>query len=229
MHFKYFLHAIFGASLAACCFATSAQAVTVTLAPASILVATGGNFEVSLSISNLTGTPGDSLSGFDVNLLFDPSFLELTGFKFTDAASNSNQLALPEPDNLPFAGDVTAAAGIIDAFAASGNSASVLDSAQLNSFNFLTLTFKALSATTLTEISLDTADPGLLFLDSGSGDLAVTFGNTVTAVTITGGGNNTIPAPSSLILILLGLGAAAFMRYPRAQFNAIFTPAREKT
>jgi len=227
MHFKYFLHAIFGASLAVCCFATSAQAVTVTLAPSSISVATGGSFGVSLSISNLTGAPGDSLSGFDVNLLFDPSFLELTGFTFTDAASNSNQLALPEPGSLPFSGDVTATAGIIDAFAVSGNSASVLDAAQLNSFDFLTLTFKALSATTLTEISLDTADPGLLFLDSGSGDLAVTFGNTVTAVTITGGGN-TIPAPSSLVLILLGLGTAAFMRYPRAQFNAVFTPAREK-
>lgn len=187
----------------------SAQAAVLTLGTSASSVAVGGSFDVRLGISGLSNAAGDSLSAFDMDLLYNPAVFQLTGYHFLDTATARNQLDLPESGVLPFDGAALAYAGVIDAYGVSGNSDLVLDADQASGFTFLTLTFQALGNQVLSDISLVLNDPNLLFLDSQYGDLSVSYANTAVMVNVTGA---TVSEPATLALSALGLGLMLMMR-----------------
>lgn len=188
----------------------SANAAVIALTASSSNVAVGQNFSVDFRINGLSGAAGDSLGGFDLDALYDPSALQFVGFSFTDGAQN--QLDLPEQDTLGFAGAAFDAAGRIDVFGISGNSPVVLDAGQAGDFRFLSLQFKAIAARAGTAIAIDLMDPNLLFLDSGINLLNVNYASSRALVTI--GQVAQVPEPRSILLLVLG-GAALVLSSPR--------------
>jgi hypothetical protein len=169
-------------------------------------VQSNATFDVIFSVSGLTGAADDSLSGFDLDVLFDTTFLSFVSGSFVNGGGGSNQLALPEPGAFAFFGDAVANAGRIDAFGLSGNSAAVLDGAQAGAFDFLTLQFLALAETAATTISIDLTDPNLLFVDSTGGDLPVSLRSTAAQVSIaTSQPPTSVPEPGAASLLLIGL------------------------
>jgi len=197
------------AALTTLTLCAAAHAATINVSTGSTTYHVGQGFSVDFRIDGLTGAVGDSLSGFDLDILFDSSLLQLTGYGFGDPASNRNELDLPEAASLGFLGAANASGNVIDAFGVSGNSADVLDAEQAGGFRFLTLTFLALAASTETAIQIDLADNGLLFLDSGFGDLTTDFGAARVAFAITPGAT-AVPEPGSLALLLVGAAGMAF-------------------
>ena len=192
-------------------FSVSSSASIISVTPSASQVNVGDSFSVFFNISGLSSNPGDSLSGFDLSILYDPAVTTFSGFSFNDPSSAINQLDLAELGAFPFAGDATAAGGVIDAFAISGNSPAILDSDQANVFQFLALSFTALAPSAGTLISIDLNDPNLLFVDSGSGILPVTFQSTRASVNVAPSAPN-LPEPATWILLVVGFMALVSLR-----------------
>jgi hypothetical protein len=169
----------------------------------------GSSWSVSYDVSGLSNGAGDSLSGFDIDVLYDPAILFFSSFTFTDIAS-VNQLEFAEVGASPFFGDAIAAAGVIDAFGISGNTVSVLDANQSDAFRFLTLTFTALQATAASVVSVNLSDLNLIFIDSNSVILPAQFANSLVSVTVTNGGQPT-PISSTWILVCLGFLSVVYI------------------
>lgn len=184
--------------------ATSASAAQVNLVSTAGSATVGSTFQLRLHVDGLTAAINDSLSAFDLGLTFDPTVVSLVGFDFMDTASGSNALDLPEPGGFGFLGDVADLGGSLSAFGLSGNSSAVLDASQSDAFDFLRLTFRADAPSAAALFSLDTTSPFLLFVDSASGLLPVTFGADQVSITINGGGG-TVPLPGSATLVSLAL------------------------
>lgn len=196
-------------SILLCLFCVTANAAAVIdLSVSNTNVNVGNSVEVNFGILGLTSAAGDSISGFDFDILFDSSVLSFTGASFNDPVLG-NQLDLPEIGAFSFIGNATdIGSGILDVYALSGNSDFILDVDQANAFRFLTLTFKALVSTSSTNIGIDINDPFLLALDSGFNDLAVSYGAIDVNLAISEPSPNSVPEPS--ILALLALGAPIF-------------------
>ncbi|WP_256080910.1 cohesin domain-containing protein [Massilia sp. YIM B04103] len=186
------------------------QAAVINLSASASSVAVGQNFNVDFRISGLSGALGDSLSGFDLNVLFDATAVQLTGFSFLDASGSVNQLDLSEAASFGFFGNAQASGNSIDVFGLSGNSAAALDAGQSDAFRFLSLNFKALAPRAGTAISLDLSDPNLLFTDSGSGSLPYTVNGDSVSLAI--GQNTQVPEPGTLLLLLAALPALLLVR-----------------
>ncbi|MES2076975.1 MAG: PEP-CTERM sorting domain-containing protein [Pseudomonadota bacterium] len=165
----------------------------------------GQDVFVFFSISGLSGAPGDSLGAFDMDILYDPAVLRLWDVGFHDNAIHGNPLALPEPGSFAFIGDAIDLGRRIDAFGLSGNSAAVLDADQPNAFTFMTLTFRAVGASIVSGVVIDTLDPALLFVDSGANALAASIGRAGVTLVVAPGGD--APEPASLLLLLAGAAA----------------------
>ena len=200
----------FTSRLCACAIALlTLSAVTTHAAEINIFssqssVTTGNTFSVFFEIRGLSAALDDSLSGFDLDVHFDPTLLALSDAVFLDPLTLVNQLDLPEVGSLGFINDQRVESGVLDILALSGNSASVLDQTQANAFRFLTLTFTALGPAALATISVDPADLGLLFLNSSAGLLAPTFLQSSASVAITAPGA-AVPEPSSILLLIAGV------------------------
>lgn len=166
-------------------------------------VSVGDNFDISFRISGLSSLPGDELAGFDVDIFYDPSLVNLVSYSFDDPVLG-NQLDIPEAGAFPFLGDAFDFGGIVDAFAITGNSSTVLESQQSLDFTFLTLSFEALTPGGAL-FSLDGTDPFLAFLDANFIDLSVDTSNTLTYVNITSGSTTTVSEPGMLGLLGIGL------------------------
>ncbi|RQO58583.1 hypothetical protein DBR47_12815 [Paucibacter sp. KBW04] len=185
----------------------TAQAAPVVIVSASqSSVHVGESFSINFAIAGLSAANGNSLSGFDINVLLNPALASLNGFSFTDPASGLNQLDLPDPDSLGFVGDASLSSGMIDAYGLSGNGAALLDADQANGFRFLSLMFTAMAASSGAEFSIDLTDPGLLFLDSQGALLPIELQTTQAFVEITPN-NGQVPEPGALALALLALAA----------------------
>ncbi|MDP3334953.1 MAG: cohesin domain-containing protein [Methylococcaceae bacterium] len=159
---------------------------------------TGNSVNVDIGISGLASGAAPSLSGYDVNLSFDPSYLSFTGVVFGDAALG-NQL------DLASLGSTTifelAGAGIVNLFELSGDTVEDLNTLQADSFNLATVTFDVLNAgTSLLQLDLNA------LVDAG--------GNTLSAITLSAP-VTTVPLPSAFLLMapaLAGLMCAGKRR-----------------
>jgi hypothetical protein len=178
-------------------------AAEINLVPQSSQVAVGGGVTLDFKVSGLSGSVGDSLSGFDINLLFDPTVLALRSYSFSDGGG-TNWLSLPEAGAMSFVSDVIVSGNTIDAFGVSGNSAAALDAGQPDNFRFLSIAFEALAQGS-TNVSVDLADPNLLFLDSNGAPLSMRMLNSAASITIQANGSSATPEPNGLLLVALGL------------------------
>ncbi len=186
------------------------QAAVINLSSSASSVAVGQSFQVDFRISGLSAAAGDSLSGFDLNVLFDSAAVQLTGFSFLDAGGALNQLDLSEAASFGFLGNALASGNSIDVFGLSGNSAAVLDAGQAGAFRFLSLNFKALAPSAGTAIGLDLNDPNLLFVDSGAAALPYSVDRDSVRLAI--GQSTQVPEPGTLLLLLGALPALALVR-----------------
>ncbi|KQW51092.1 MULTISPECIES: cohesin domain-containing protein [unclassified Roseateles] len=191
------------------------SAATVNLSSSASHVTVGSSVTLSFAVAGLHQGGIGSLAGFDLDLRYDNSLLQFQSFGFIDAGSASNMLDLPEPAGLGFIGDATAASGVVDAFGLSGNSTAVLDAQQADAFDFLTLTFIALQASSGTDFVVDLADPLLQFVDGTGLPINLSFISARAALVIDpqGGGGNTVPEPAALALALVALLGAVWARW----------------
>lgn len=184
--------------------ANAAYATTIDVSASNTNLTVGETFHVDFNISGLTSAPSDSLSAFDLDILFDNSVFSLTGFDFTDPILGNNQLDLPEIGAFPFDGDVfDLGNGVLDAYGISGNSDLVLDADQATDFRFLGLTFFTIAEASSTSISIDLNDPSLLLLDSYWGDLGVNYAPAQVDLTVST--NAPVPEPATILLFASGL------------------------
>lgn len=202
------------AACAVMCWIGAVSAATVNVSSSSSHVSVGQVVTLTFAVSGLHQGGVGSLAGFDLDLQYDNSLLSLQSFGFIDTASGINALDLPEVGGLGFFGDAVAAGGIVDAYGLSGNSAAVLDAQQPDGFDFLTLSFVALQASSGTQFVIDLADPLLTFSDGNGQPIAVDFGSARALLVIDpqGGGGNTVPEPAAPALALVALAGAGWAR-----------------
>lgn len=179
-----------------------APAAVINVSTTSSHVSVGQSFNVLFDVRGLSSAPNDSLSGFDLDIVFDPLTVRLLNASFFDPASGTNQLAFSEAGSFGFIGQTAISGGVIDLFGISGNSAGVLDARQNDIFRFVTLTFETLASSPGTFIGVNLADPALLFTDSGAGGLPIAFDNSSIGIAI---GPTAVPAPSSFALCMAGM------------------------
>lgn len=204
-----------GALLAFACLSVAAGTAyatpTVNLSGSAASGTVGFAWTVSFDISGLGTGTNESLSGFDINVNYDPALLYFTGFSVINPATHDVQLDLPEPGQWGLFADVSnLGGGVLDAYAVSGNSASVLDAAQLDSFRFLALNFVALAAGSAL-VSLDVGDPNLLFTDSDANQMSVNLQHTSAQLDIRQPSGQ-LPEPATWLLAGMGLAGAALGR-----------------
>jgi hypothetical protein len=200
------------ATSALLCWAAAASAATVNVTASSSHLTVGSTVTLRFAVAGLHQGGTGSLAGFDLDLLYDNTLLQFQGASFVDAGSGSNMLDLPEPGGLGFFGDAVAASGVVDALGLSGNSSAVLDAQQADAFDFLTLSFIALQASTGTALTVDLADPALLFLDGAGQAIGMNFINARALLVIDAQGGNTVPEPTTPALALAALAGAAWVR-----------------
>lgn len=179
-----------------------APAAVINVSTTSAQVSVGQSFNVLFDVRGLSSAANDSLSGFDLDIVFDPLTVRLLNASFFDPASGTNQLAFGESGSFGFIGKTIISGGVIDLFGISGNSAGVLDARQNDIFRFVTLTFETLASSPGTFIGVNLADPALLLTDSGAGVLPIAFDNSSVGIAI---GPTAVPAPSSFALCMAGI------------------------
>jgi hypothetical protein len=174
----------------------------LSVSASSTTLSQSDSVTISYMIKDLTTLTGDSLSAFDLDILFDPTILVLSGFTFSDSGLG-NQLDFPELAGFGFAGDASALAGVVDVFGISGNSDSILDAQQANEFVFLNLTFDVISNFAATDIAIDLVDSNFQLLDSAFNDFNVLFEST--SVSLNGSTTTPVPSPGTLSIFLISL------------------------
>jgi hypothetical protein len=193
--------------------ATTAQALLISwnnLVNSS--VGLGNTFNVELVFSGLSNASNDSVAGYDIDVKYDPAILKFSGSSF----GTVNQLDFVEAGSFPFYGVTDDLGGVIDVAALSGNSQSVLDTNQDNSFVGLILTFQAINLSSATRIELDLEDPFLLILGSNGDVLDATYNpNFLTLQVQTEG--TALPEPSTIYLVGLVLLGALALKYRRSE------------
>jgi len=182
-----------------------AQASVVTnFNPASLFLSitrisqTGNSVNVDIGISGLASGAAPSLSGYDVNLSFDSTYLSFAAVAFGDAVLG-NQLDLASLGSTTIS--ELAGIGLVNLFELSGDTAEDLNTLQADSFNLATVTFDVLNVGT-----------SLLQLDLNA--LADADGNALSAVTLSAP-VTTVPLPSAFLLMapaLAGLMCAGKRR-----------------
>lgn len=210
------------AACAVLCWMGAASAATVNVAASSSHVTVGSTVSLRFAVAGLHQGGVGSLAGFDLDLHYDNSLLQFQGASFIDAGSGGNQLDLPEAAGLGFFGDATASAGVVDAFGLSGNSAALLDGQQVDAFDFLTLSFLALQASSGTDLFIDLSDSLLQFSDGAGQAIGMNFVNSRAALVIDAqGGGGTLPEPATPALALAALVGAGWVRRRRAAGAAL--------
>ena len=156
----------------------SAGAAVINVQGSGSTSTIGGGVTVDLAISGLSSAPNESLSAFDVNVLFNPTVLAFASGSFIDPLTGVNQLQWQERGSFSFLGTADdIGGGTLDVFGVSGNTTAVLDANQANAFIFARLTFRVVAAQSTTVV-LDTLDTNLGFANSGASPLLRAYGST---------------------------------------------------
>lgn len=170
-----------------------AQAVTVSVSPASQTIGVGGLATVNIIVSGLT----QALGGFEFDLGFNSTILSSVGFT-------------PNPDNkmgaVPFDSSFGFTGGSLNVFYLADQFATeaALAAAQGASFTLATVSFTGLAAglspLTLTRVDLSNFTGGATIAGVGvaNGDICVVPAGTA-------GGCATVPEPGTLVLLTLGM------------------------
>ncbi len=210
--FRAFLFCLMLGGLTAPTATTEAGSISLAASAASVDI--GATLEIRLTIDGLSA-PGESLAAFDVDVLFDPLFLQFEGYSFVDTISGINQLDLPEVGGLPFVGDTQLRGpGVVDSFGLTGNSAAVLDLLQADSFDVVRLVFRGL-ARGQAAVSLDVGDSLLTFADPSGAELVRTNGTTSLSVPVVGAPVSVPDTPNTLLLMLAPVGLLIRRSYVR--------------
>lgn len=188
----------------ACAAACSAHAATVSLSPSAGGIAVGGAFVVDVVVDGLA--PGQSVAGFDIDLVFDPALLAGGSVAFGAALGE---------DGVDQFSSAVFDAGRVDLAAVSLLSGPELLALQGGPFSIATVTLLGLAPGT-TAILFDlVTPPGLLFSDAAGVMLPVAVGGEA-SVTVGPGGTVAEPASAALaVLALAGLAAAGQRRRRR--------------
>lgn len=184
--------------------ANSAQAVIISLDPASQSVAAGDSVEVAVILSGLPSPGAQSLAGFSLDVSFDSAILDFSKVVFGDPVLG-DQLDLGGLSPLT---DVFSYLNGVNIFELSFSPEADLNAGQAGAFTLATLTFEALKlgTTTLTPF----LDPffGAL-LDAGTPPAPISVNDFVSAEVRVA---TTVPAPATLLLLAGGLFGLGFAR-----------------
>lgn len=194
----YFLGAC---SLVSVIFATQpVGALSLNLLPALQSVSVGDAVAVKVEISDLGNFQAPSLSGFDLDVSFDPSVLIFNTVTFGDPTLGD----LVNLSNTTGLTSVTPSLGMVNFAEVSLDSDTALNAAQPSSFILATLNFKALTAAINSPINLSVKD----LSDENTNSLTVAGTPGGASVTVTSSPVK-IPEPSFSPLVLgltVGLG-----------------------
>ena len=177
--------------------ATTAQAISLGFDPASPVGPVGSSVDVNLTISGLGDFSPDSLSTFDIDVLYDPAMLALAGAAIGDPLSISGDQL--DPLGIGTINSVSSTPGTANLFDLSFDPAIALDTLQPGSFTLATLTFR------VSKVSTSPLAFGKMILGDSVGGL---FAQPVSAVSAN---VTAVPEPSTITLFLMGslvLGAA---------------------
>lgn len=169
-----------------------AEAITISFDPVSQNAALGTPASVDLIISGLGDLSAPSLSAYDLDISFVPTILSFNNVVYGDQLGLSTQM-------------ITPGSGTINLAEVSWNDPSDLDTFQLGSFTLATLYF-------------DTIGVGISPLNVSINALGDALGDPLTANVESSrinvnDGSQSVPEPSSLILIASGVLALFGKRF----------------
>jgi hypothetical protein len=167
--------------------------IIIGILPSTTSVTVGDQANIALTISGLGVNQSPSLGSFDLNFNFDPNLFSLVG------ASVFGDPVLGDQLDLFGLGADTAAtpgAGYVNLFELSFDSENDLNNLQADSFTLATLNLRATAAGAS---SLTITD--LILADAAGDPLTATIQNS----SVTSNPSSSIPLPSSLLLLVIGL------------------------
>lgn len=166
--------------------ASLAQAASVSLVPSSSSVGVGQTFSVDVLVSDLTS--GQDLGGFELDLLFDPALLSVSGYTLGSSLGiYSSDIMLTEVDDL--------SSGLTGSGVYSLAAVSLLQDLSVQADSFVLLTLQLLAQ-----------DAGASVLGL-SGTLYDGFGLTLAAdLGSASVSASAVPLPGAIWLLLGGLG-----------------------
>jgi len=185
-------------------FSVDTYAISIDLVANKSAVNVGDSIEVAVRISGLNDTSAPSLGAYDVNFLFDNSLFSFDSISWGDSAKG-NQLDLAGFGSLQ---DATSGSGWLNLFEISFDDALELDLLQAGEF-------------TLFSVLLNTIATGTGNFSLVANTLGDAYGDNLVAGQINGTqvttGAVSVPEPSSVLLLLVGILAIAMLRAKSAQ------------
>ncbi len=173
---------------AALCFSSSIQASSLGFGS---ITQTGQQLNVELAISGLGDGMADSLSTYDLDILFDSSHLAYVSSSFGDSELGNQLDLFGFGDNFAFSGTVVT--GVLNVYEESFDLAEDLNNLQASSFNLATIAFDILKSD-ISQLQLLVNALG----DANGNSLSATL-NTATVTTV--------PVPAAFWLMASGLVA----------------------
>ncbi|MCG7932563.1 MAG: cohesin domain-containing protein [Candidatus Thiodiazotropha lotti] len=183
----------------------AANAITISFSPSSQSVVVGAMVDVGVEISELGSGVTPSLSTFDLDVSYNPGLLSLNSVSFGDS-SLGDQLDVLGLGSLTSYDD--SISGLINLFELSLDTASDLETLQVDSFTLATMSFNTIGI-------------GNSPLDIVINSLGDAEGNPLTA-TINPGTVSVIPLPPALPLLGSGLVALILMGRERKKSHSLW-------
>ena len=180
-------------------FSVDTYAISIDLVANKSAVNVGDSLDVAVRISGLNDTSAPSLGAYDINFLFDNSLFSFDSISWGDSAQG-NQLDLAGFGSLQ---DATSGSGWLNLLEISFDDALDLDSLQAGEF-------------TLFSVLLNTIAVGIGNFSLAANSLGDAYGDNLVANQINGtqvtAGAVSVPEPSSVLLLLVGIFAIGMLR-----------------